>query len=695
MNSFYFMDENLLRTIGWTLIHSLWQISLIGIIVKISLWLLRRQSAEIRYHVLLAGIISIILAFGFTFHKVYQEPTADSTITEPSLSIISNEASRLLPATGSGVMAYDQTLIEHGKALLQRNIPVISIFWILGFLFFSIRFVGGYWYLARLSKQASSASKKVVELTDNLRRRFNLQKYVQVLESASVKIPIALGYLKPVIILPTGLATAIPFNQLEAILAHELAHIKRNDFLVNLLKSLLEAIFFYHPVFWWIGQQLEHERELCCDDITIVMCGDKNSLQEALLNIELHNQKLQRIAAALYKNKFQLLNRIKRMKTNDHLNHGNRKTAAGFIVLPLLVIIFSIFTAFVPRTHDMADIAYQNNPAVPPGSEITATMPAHENEPGKSDQQMPVQKVVAVNNLDKVAIPDTTNIKYGSKIKTDDGYVLMEFDENMNLQSITKNGQDLNGEEREKYEKIAAKSKKAFDAEVTQQQKEKDLKELKKQLDQVQQKMAEVQKEYEHIMQSYIEKAEIVGNNYWPEVYAEVFDQAKQAQWLSMENFQMEVPEVPEFEMPELPEIAEGYFDAQAFQEEMAKSKDVYEEAMRDYKYQYQQQVRDRREMERAYEQEARQMERTNRDMEREVRNMERESRKIEEGLRSELLNDGLIDSWDGLKNFELNEKKLVVNGEKQPKEMHKKYLELYKNLTGKVLEGTFQISGN
>jgi beta-lactamase regulating signal transducer with metallopeptidase domain len=677
MNIQNFMSENLLQALGWTVIHSLWQITLIGIVLKISLRLMKNQAPSFRYHILLMGVFSIIVASGFTFYKIMDQTHSAGVPIISETMYYPNEAFRMAEISNSSIVAYDRSLVQNGRRFIQQNTPVIALLWLVGFFIFSIRFAGGYWYLSRLYRKSTRANQRILEISNNIRRRLNLEKYVEVLESASVKVPIALGYLKPVIILPVGLATSIPYNQLEAIITHELAHIKRNDFPINLIKSILEAVYFYHPVFWWIGKQIDNEREHCCDDLTIALCENEKSLQEALLNIELHNQKLQHIAAALYKNKFQLLNRIKRMKTNDHLNHGNRKTMAGLFVLPALVIIFSISSAFVPRTYDMPDRSFQNNPAVPSGSEITTIIDTPANQAESLKQKAPAQEVSPVDKAEKTTVPDSTRVKYGSKIKTEDGYVLMEFDEEMNLQSITKDGKDLSGEEREKYEKIAEKSKKAYDAEILQKEKQKELQKLQEELKSVQEKMAQVQDEYNEIMKSYMEKAAISGEYVWPELYADVFDDAWKTQYEAFDDVQFDYPE---FKMPEMPNV---YFDEEAMKEHLEHSQQMYEETMRDFKLQ-QQEMMNQKEFQQQMKA-----------MEREAREMGRTSRNMEIGFRKEMINDGLIDEWDDLESLKLTDNKLEINGQKQSKKLHEKYLQLYKKLTGKELEGQLEISGD
>ncbi|MBN2173463.1 MAG: M48 family metalloprotease [Bacteroidales bacterium] len=685
MNNLHLFNDNILQALGWTIIHSLWQIVLIGSLLKAGLWVFRKHAPEIRYHLLLAGLLSIVLIAVFTFFKIYDQPSNNAS----ALKTVGNEvfpATQAFEISEPGVVAFDKSILTETRLLIQQNAHLITLFWLIGFLFFSIRFAGGYWFLSRIKKKSIPVNTKIQILAKNIGSKFNLNEFVKVFESVTVKVPIALGYLKPVIILPAGLATSIPFNQLEAILTHEMAHIKRNDFLVNLLKSMLEAVFFYHPVFWWIGKQLDNERENCCDDLTIELCKNETSLQEALFNIELHNQKLQHIAAALYKNKFQLLNRIKRMKSKNNLNHGNRITLAGLIVLPALLLIFSLSSAFVPREQDLPDFIYQNNRTVSEHTDLNsdASEPVNLVNNAESDER---EKIFTEKASDPAAVPDTNEIKYGSKIKTDDGYVLMEFDESMNLQKITKDGKELTGADRDKYEKIAANSKNAYDSQIREKEHKKDLEKVQEKMKELQERMAEVQGQYNEVMKEYMEKAAFASDNLWPEVYANALDQNWYFKMDSLENYHFEMPEIefPEIVMPELPET---YFDEAQLQEMFEQAQAQYKEAMQNYNHQREEwwEERDVRKDARAQEEEARALER-------DARMLESNSNKLQNTLKTELINDGILKHWDDLKNFMLSDKKMEVNGKNQPKELQEKYLKLYKDLTGKELEGTLVIN--
>ena len=330
--------------IGWTLFHSIWQISLVGILVKLGLFIFRKKSSRIKYNISLLGVFVITLSTIFTFSNIYSTSEVISTSQNqiPTFKILSFTTPEI-----SELNVKEQTpLISQVLLLVKSNMNLIVYFWLIGVMFFSIRFAGSYWYVQRIKLKFSHPLNEKWDVKfKTIGKKLNLRKKVQFLESHITKIPITIGYLKPAVILPLGLLTSIPFNQIEAIITHELAHIKRNDYLINLFVLFLEAFFFFHPVFWWLSKTINTERENCCDDLTIHYCGTKDHLQQALINIH-ENQintkgkplgKSINIAAALYKNEFQLLNRIKRMKTKNQLTMEKKA------ILPVLYYYLQVF----------------------------------------------------------------------------------------------------------------------------------------------------------------------------------------------------------------------------------------------------------------------------------------------------------------------------------------------------------------
>ena len=121
---------------------------------------------------------------------------------------------------------------------------------------------------------------------ERMAKRLGLARAVEVLQSTLVKTPVVVGYFRPAILLPLCVVTGLPEAQLELILAHELAHIRRHDYLVNLLQTLVETLFFYHPAVWWLSRQIRNERENCCDDVAMAAVGSRADYGRALLAIE-------------------------------------------------------------------------------------------------------------------------------------------------------------------------------------------------------------------------------------------------------------------------------------------------------------------------------------------------------------------------------------------------------------------------
>ena len=123
---------------------------------------------------------------------------------------------------------------------------------------------------------------------NQLRTRLNLSRPVRLLTSTLVQVPTVAGWLRPVVLIPVGALAGLPPEHIEALLAHELAHIRRHDYLVNILQSLAEALLFYHPAVWWISNHIRNDRELCCDDIAVSINGDAFTYASALAGLESH-----------------------------------------------------------------------------------------------------------------------------------------------------------------------------------------------------------------------------------------------------------------------------------------------------------------------------------------------------------------------------------------------------------------------
>ena len=124
----------------------------------------------------------------------------------------------------------------------------------------------------------------------DLAARLRIGRAVRVVQSAAVQVPLVVGWLRPIVMLPASALTGLSPAQLESIIAHELAHVRRHDYLVNALQSVAEVLLYYHPACWWISRRIRVEREHCCDDIAVALCGDGVTYASALADLELHRR---------------------------------------------------------------------------------------------------------------------------------------------------------------------------------------------------------------------------------------------------------------------------------------------------------------------------------------------------------------------------------------------------------------------
>ena len=139
---------------------------------------------------------------------------------------------------------------------LRSFIPAIVVAWILGVLALSIRIAGGWVLVRRMRRQSARASAELAETVNRIARRARLARPVQVFESAIVEVPAVVGWLRPVVLLPASAVTGLSPEQLQAVIAHELAHVRRQDYLVNIFQTLAETLLFYHPGVWWLSNRI-------------------------------------------------------------------------------------------------------------------------------------------------------------------------------------------------------------------------------------------------------------------------------------------------------------------------------------------------------------------------------------------------------------------------------------------------------
>lgn len=266
MNAFH---HPAVLALAWTLLHFLWQGALLGFVAWVGLALLARRSPQARY-AWACGVLGLMaLAPLLTFLALRKGLGAPAGPAPAELLAA-------LPALQASAW-------ERIQATLQPWLPALSLGWMAGVGLFALRLAGGLVMIQRLKEAGTSPVPSQWHLVlARLCRELKLQRAVRLLGSTKVDVPTVAGWLRPVILLPASALTQLTPHQLEAILAHELAHVRRHDFAVNLLQACVEALLFYHPAVWWLSSKVREERELACDDVAVTTCGDALAYAQAL-----------------------------------------------------------------------------------------------------------------------------------------------------------------------------------------------------------------------------------------------------------------------------------------------------------------------------------------------------------------------------------------------------------------------------
>ena len=207
--------------------------------------------------------------------------------------------------------------------------------WLAGVAALTLYHLGGWRLARRLPRQGRCVSESVETLARNLCRRLGIGRAVVLLESSAVTVPMVMGWLKPVVLVPASTLTGLSPRQLEAILAHELAHVRRHDYLVNLFQTAVETLLFYQPAVWWVSAQVRRERENCCDDLAVAVCGDRLGYARALADLEGLRAAGPRLAMAA--DGGSLSDRIRRV-VGVPGRSSRRSWAAGLLALALLPV---------------------------------------------------------------------------------------------------------------------------------------------------------------------------------------------------------------------------------------------------------------------------------------------------------------------------------------------------------------------
>src|SRR5437867_11819586 len=269
------------HALGWALVDSLWQNALAAAGLAALLAIIPVRAARTRYAVAIVTLALMLALPAATAVRLSE--------MSPWTSDVVTATSAVAPGpTGPGPQAVATTPTPAAiRAAIEPVLPWVVLAWFGGVVALSLRLASGGLMTRQLGRVGtSSVPDACVEAVARLAARLRISRPVRVLGSAVVQVPAVIGWLRPMILLPASALTGLTPLQLDALLAHELAHVRRYDYVANLLQSVVETLLFYHPAAWWVSQQVREEREHCCDDLAVAVCGDAHFYATALLSME-------------------------------------------------------------------------------------------------------------------------------------------------------------------------------------------------------------------------------------------------------------------------------------------------------------------------------------------------------------------------------------------------------------------------
>lgn len=373
--------------LGWVLLHSIWQVLTVAVLAAVALRLLARASSSTRYCLLTISLgVAVLLpvvtwfwlahdAAGVAETKVSSSESVflptDSPPPLPSpIAVVAPD----FPAPGLPDAAPPPSWNLRIESAVRPWLSWIVAVWTAGVLVCSLRPLLGWRMMRRLRGVGTSpVSGEVLAALDRVAAQLGVRRTVTVLQSTLAQTPMLIGWLRPVVLLPVSFLTAVPVAELEAILAHELAHARRHDFVVNLFQALVETVFFYHPAVWWLSRRIRTEREICCDDLVVRCLDDRLAYGRALLAVA--ELRATSPSLALGADAGSLPDRIRRIleaeatSTRGRGVWGVRRIASSVILAGLTVAALTAFlttaSAEPPESEKLAAKEKQNSSEEP------------------------------------------------------------------------------------------------------------------------------------------------------------------------------------------------------------------------------------------------------------------------------------------------------------------------------------------
>jgi hypothetical protein len=335
-------NNELIRSLGMALIHSLWEGIAVLALVMFALSLPGKTNTKIRYSILVSGLMLCVASFLATWYIIYHRIIQSVPLINYSHLIYSHAPGMIREGTWAWHTSGFVSSFQH---YLEPFYPTLATGWILGFLFMLIKTTGGLWFSHNfLRKGVYMPDPSLLTLFEKAGSKQRITSRASLRLTSRTISPMVIGFIKPCVIIPAVILSGLNTEQIEAILVHELAHIRRYDHIVMIIQAFTVQILFFHPVVWYLSSEINRERENCCDDIVVKTFSNPINYIKALTMIQELNIGGPVPANALTGKSKSLLGRIKRLLKPE------TKHIPAFRLAAVLLLMFTLGIAVVTFT---------------------------------------------------------------------------------------------------------------------------------------------------------------------------------------------------------------------------------------------------------------------------------------------------------------------------------------------------------
>jgi len=361
------INSPLLAALAITLIHFLWQGALVALVLKTLLSLISFQKSQLRYALSSLAMIGCLLLPAITFFVIYDIELRQTTSLVHALPLLDQHFYLEQMQANTWYMEWLEFL------------PALSIVWLTIVCVLALKLIIELYNVNKLPMQGCIAADKALQTRfDMLIKKVGLSRKVVLLLSSKTNVPMAIGWLKPVVLIPFSMLSGLSPQQLDMLLLHELAHIRRHDYLVNFLQTLVEILLFFHPAVRWVSKQMRNEREYCSDDIAVQHSGSSVAYAHTLADTaslcqqHRHHHSIPNMAMAASGG--DLKQRVVRLLDQQHCTKStdSGKWLASFTILISIIFVFSKYSPTLPIIDlQSGSISIQNAPKALNKSTIT------------------------------------------------------------------------------------------------------------------------------------------------------------------------------------------------------------------------------------------------------------------------------------------------------------------------------------